>query len=86
LTFINEYALGNLSSPAVYRRSMQSGLFDMPVSDCDDQHGISFEYQYYFNFLSPSNYDDYFAYIRDGRLIQGLYESELDISLEARND
>jgi type III restriction enzyme len=42
--------------------------------------------KYYFNFLSPSNYADYFAYLQDGRLIQGLYQSELDISLAADND
>jgi hypothetical protein len=31
--------------------------------------------------LSPSNYDDYFVYLRDGRLIQEQYRSDLDISL-----
>jgi type III restriction enzyme len=38
--------------------------------------------KYYFNFLSPANYSDYFAYLNDGRLIKGLYKSELDILLE----
>jgi type III restriction enzyme len=42
--------------------------------------------EYHFNFLSPSNYDDYFAYLRDGRLIQELFRSDLDISLETRGD
>jgi type III restriction enzyme len=42
--------------------------------------------EYHFNFLSPSNYDDYFAFLRDGRLINELFRSELDISLKAGND
>jgi type III restriction enzyme len=42
--------------------------------------------KYFFNFLSPSNYADYFAYLRDGRLIQGSYRSELDISLDPDDD
>jgi type III restriction enzyme len=42
--------------------------------------------KYFFNFLSPLNHADYFAFLRDGRLIQGLYKSELDRLLEADND
>jgi type III restriction enzyme len=42
--------------------------------------------EYFFDFLSPRNYADYFAYLRDGRLIQGLYKSELDISLKDDDD
>jgi type III restriction enzyme len=42
--------------------------------------------KYYFDFLSPKNYDDYFAYLRNGKLIQGLYKSELDISLKDDDD
>lgn len=38
---------------------------------------------YFFNFLSPQNFHDYFAYLRDGRLIKGLYRSELDVDLSA---
>jgi type III restriction enzyme len=37
--------------------------------------------KYIFNFLSPTNYSDYFTYLRDGRLILGKYISELDIQL-----
>lgn len=37
--------------------------------------------QYLFNFLSPTNYSDYFTYLRDGRLLEGKYKSELDIQL-----
>jgi type III restriction enzyme len=37
---------------------------------------------YFFNFLSPKNYPAYFDYLRDGRLIEGEYKSELDIMLE----
>lgn len=33
---------------------------------------------YLFNFLSPNNYNEYFTYLRDGRLLQGLFISELD--------
>lgn len=34
--------------------------------------------KYLFNFLSPNNYSDYFTYLRDGRLLQGKFVSELD--------
>jgi len=37
--------------------------------------------KYFFNFLSPINYSDYFAYLRDERLLNGKYKSELDILL-----
>jgi len=37
--------------------------------------------RYFFNFLSPQNFNDYFAYLRDKRLIKGLYRSELDVLL-----
>lgn len=37
--------------------------------------------KYFFHFLSPNNYNDFFTYLRDGRLIQGLYRSELDKQL-----
>lgn len=36
---------------------------------------------YIFNFLSPTNYSDYFTYLRDYRLLDGKYKSELDIQL-----
>lgn len=36
---------------------------------------------YFFNFLSPSNYSDYFTYLRDERLLDGKYISELDIQM-----
>ena len=37
--------------------------------------------KYIFNFLSPTNYSDYFTYLRDERLLVGKYKSELDIQL-----
>ena len=37
--------------------------------------------KYIFNFLSPTNYSDYFTYLRDERLLEGKYKSELDIQL-----
>lgn len=37
--------------------------------------------KYLFNFLSPTNYSDYFTYLRDQRLLDGKYKSELDIQL-----
>jgi type III restriction enzyme len=37
--------------------------------------------KYFFNFLSPENFNDYFTYLRDGRLIEGKYRSELDVLL-----
>jgi len=37
--------------------------------------------RYIFNFLSPTNYSDYFTYLRDERLLDGKYKSELDIQL-----
>jgi type III restriction enzyme len=40
--------------------------------------------KYFFNFVSPKNYSDYFTYLRDGRLIQDLYRSELDRLLEKK--
>lgn len=38
--------------------------------------------KYFFNFLSPNNYSDYFTYLIDGRLIRGTYVSELDSLLK----
>jgi type III restriction enzyme len=38
--------------------------------------------KYFFNFLSPENYSDYFAWLRDGKLIKGLFKSALDRELE----
>ncbi len=37
--------------------------------------------KYLFNFLSPVNYSDYFTYLRDGRLLNGKFISELDNQL-----
>jgi type III restriction enzyme len=37
---------------------------------------------YFFNFLSPVNFSDYFSYLADGRLLKGLFISELDNLLE----
>ena len=34
--------------------------------------------KYFFNFLSPKNFNDYFDYLRNGLLVQGKYISELD--------
>ncbi|WP_026715252.1 DEAD/DEAH box helicase [Flavobacterium daejeonense] len=36
---------------------------------------------YIFNFLSPKNYNDYFTFLRDERLITGKFKSELDVLL-----
>jgi type III restriction enzyme len=33
---------------------------------------------YFFNFLSPVNYSDYFSYLADGRLLKNYFISELD--------
>jgi len=41
--------------------------------------------KYFFNFLSPINYSDYFTYLADGRLIKGVFKSQLDILLENAN-
>ena len=41
--------------------------------------------KYYFNFLSPNNFSDYFSYLADGRLIKGLFKSQLDVLLENAN-
>ncbi|AEF81524.1 DEAD/DEAH box helicase [Leadbettera azotonutricia] len=38
--------------------------------------------KYFFNFLSPENYPDYFSWLRDGKLIKGLFKSALDRELE----
>ncbi|GHT52562.1 type III restriction endonuclease subunit R [Spirochaetia bacterium] len=38
--------------------------------------------KYFFNFLSPENYPDYFAWLRDGKLIKDLFKSALDRELE----
>ncbi|MEX0362827.1 MAG: restriction endonuclease subunit R, partial [Allomuricauda sp.] len=37
--------------------------------------------RYNFHFLSPVNYDDFFEYLRNGKLAQGLFTSNLDIEL-----
>jgi type III restriction enzyme len=42
--------------------------------------------KYFFNFLSPQNFNDYFAYMRDGRLVQNLYKSELDVDLSNKEE
>jgi hypothetical protein len=39
--------------------------------------------KYFFNFLSPAIFADYFAYLQDCRLIDGRYKSELDNMLDA---
>jgi type III restriction enzyme len=41
--------------------------------------------KYLFNFLSPRNYGDYFTYLRDRRLLKGVYKSELDNLLDKTN-
>ncbi|GHU09570.1 type III restriction endonuclease subunit R [Alphaproteobacteria bacterium] len=38
--------------------------------------------KYLFNFLTPKNYSDYFAYLQDGRLIKEKFKSELDVEFE----
>jgi type III restriction enzyme len=42
--------------------------------------------KYFFNFLSPSSFSDYFAYLQDGRLIKDQFTSELDNKLKAGFD
>jgi len=42
--------------------------------------------KYFFNFLSPQNFNDYFTYLRDGRLIEDKYRSELDVLLSKEED
>ncbi|MBZ9630981.1 DEAD/DEAH box helicase family protein [Salegentibacter sp. LM13S] len=37
--------------------------------------------RYNFHFLSPENYDDFFEYLRNGKLVQGLFTSNLDKEL-----
>lgn len=37
---------------------------------------------YNFHFLSPENYDDFFEYLRNGKLVQGLFTSNLDKELD----
>lgn len=37
--------------------------------------------RYNFHFLSPVNYDDFFEYLRNGKLAQGLFTSNSDIEL-----
>lgn len=37
--------------------------------------------QYFFHFLSPINYSDFFEYLKDGRLFKGKFRSELDKEL-----
>lgn len=39
--------------------------------------------RYNFHFLSPENYDDFFEYLRNGKLVQGLFTSNLDKELNA---
>ena len=41
--------------------------------------------RYNFHFLSPENYDDFFEYLRNGKLIEGLYTSNLDKELNSGN-
>lgn len=36
---------------------------------------------YILHFISPANYPDFFEYLRDGRLIQGKFKSELEVLL-----
>ena len=38
--------------------------------------------KYIFHFISPSNYNTFFEYLRDGRLIKGYFKSELELLLE----
>ena len=47
----------------------------------DRLKGEGINQEYFFNFLSPSSYADYFAYLRDGISSLRVYKSELDNSL-----
>jgi len=38
--------------------------------------------KYIFHFLSPCNYTDFFGHLRDGKLLQNKFRSELDILLD----
>lgn len=37
--------------------------------------------RYFFNFISPKNFNDYFSYLKNRKLFKGEYKSELDILL-----
>lgn len=37
---------------------------------------------YVFNFLSPSSYPNFFEYVKDLRIVEGKFKSELEIMLE----
>lgn len=39
--------------------------------------------RYIFHFLSPNSYTEFFEYLRDGRLIKGVFRSDLEDKLEA---
>ncbi len=39
--------------------------------------------RYIFHFLSPNSYSEFFEYLRDGRLIKGVFRSDLEDKLEA---
>jgi len=38
--------------------------------------------EYIFHFLSPNSYAEFFQYLRDGRLIKGVFRSDLEDKLE----
>jgi type III restriction enzyme len=40
--------------------------------------------KYFFHFLSPSNYSEFFEYLADGRLTKGEFRSSLEDQLEAK--
>jgi len=42
--------------------------------------------KYFFHFLSPNNYNEFFDCLRDGRLFEGRFISVLDKQLETDND
>ncbi|MBI5683213.1 MAG: DEAD/DEAH box helicase family protein [Deltaproteobacteria bacterium] len=46
-----------------------------------DKAGI--KQKYIFHFLSPNSYSEFFEYLRDGRLINGAFRSDLEDKLEA---
>lgn len=41
--------------------------------------------RYIFHFLSPNSYSEFFEYLKDGRLIKGVFRSDLEDKLEAND-
>ncbi len=42
--------------------------------------------KYIFHFLSPNSYPEFFEYLKDGRLIKGVFRSELEDRLKSSGE